>query len=389
MVLTGIDVVLEDDRVARALAGKRLGLITNPTGVNRHLTSTLDLLLKDDRFLVVSAFGPEHGLGGDAQDGIGVADYRDERLGLTVRSLYGESRQPSAEALAELDAMVLDIQDVGARFYTYTSTMLLAMRACREHGKEFIVLDRPNPITGSMVEGNLLDMRFASFVGPCPVPVRHGLTIGELALWANDKLGIGCNLTVCRMRGWTRSMWADETGLPWVMPSPNLPTVDSAAVYPGTCFVEGTNVSEGRGTTRPFELVGAPWIDGRLLAEWLNARSLPGCRFRPASFTPAFSKHSGQGCGGVQIHVTDRASYEPVRTGVHLLLAIRQLWPQHFGWAGTSEAASGGRPHVDLLAGTDRLRAAIDDGGDLAPLLEQWRREATIFSRQREGFLLY
>lgn len=388
-VLAGIDMVICDDDAARVLAGKRLGLITNPTGVTRSLEATLDVLHRDGRFQLVAAFGPEHGLRGEVQDAIGVGDFRDESTGLPVHSLYGATRQPTAEMLAGIDALVFDIQDVGARFYTYISTMLLSMRACREYGKEFIVLDRPNPISGSMVEGNILDERFTSFVGACPIPVRHGLTVGELAIWANERLGIGCNLTVCEMRGWRRSMWADETGLPWVMPSPNLPSLETATVYPGTCLVEGTNVSEGRGTTRPFELVGAPWVDGQALARRLNALGLSGCRFRPVFFVPSFSKYAGEVCAGVQVHVLDRAAFEPVRIGVYILAAIRGLWPDRFQWVGTPEQSSVGRLHIDLLAGTDELRRTIDSGGDIDGLLARWDLDAARFDAERVCFLLY
>ncbi len=403
-VLAGIDVVMgghdvgahtgaESGVVAvRELAGKRLGLITNPTGVTRTLEATLDVLHRDPRFGLVAAFGPEHGLGGEAQDAVRIGDFHDESTGLPVYSLYGASRRPTVEALAGVDALVFDIQDVGARFYTYVSTMLLSMRACAEAGKEFIVLDRPNPISGALVEGGVLDERFTSFVGACPVPVRHGLTVGELAMWANQTLGIGCELTVCKMIVWKRAMWADDTGLPWVMPSPNLPSLDTATVYPGSCFVEGTNLSEGRGTTRPFELIGAPWIDGRVLADRLNDLGLSGCKFRPVFFVPGFSKHAGEVCGGVQIHVVDRIAFRPVRTGVHILAAIRTLCPDRFKWIGTPEQAAAGRLHIDLLAGTDELRRVLDSGGHgrgIDDLLSKWEADAARFMEQRDRFLLY
>ncbi len=405
-VLAGIDVVMGGADVhagthtgaeagidvSRALAGKRLGLITNPTGVTKSLEATLDVLHRDGRFRLVAAFGPEHGLRGEAQDAVHIGDFRDERTGLPVHSLYGANRRPAPEALAGLDALVFDIQDAGVRFYTYISTMVLAMRACAEAGKEFIVLDRPNPISGALVEGGILDERFASFVGACPVPVRHGLTLGELAMWANETLAIGCELTVCKMIGWKRAMWADDTGLPWVMPSPNLPSLDTATVYPGACFVEGTNLSEGRGTARPFELIGAPWIDGRALADRLNSVELAGCRFRPVFFEPRFSKHAGEVCGGVQIHVVDRIAFRPVRTGVHILAAIRTLYSNQFQWIGTPEQASAGRLHIDLLAGTDELRRTLDLGGccrGIDDLLSKWEADAARFEAERERFLLY
>jgi uncharacterized protein YbbC (DUF1343 family) len=403
-VLAGIDVVMGGHDVGahtgaesgveavRALAGKRLGLITNPTGVTRTLEATLDVLHRDPRLRLVAAFGPEHGLGGEAQDAVRIGDFHDESTGLPVYSLYGASRRPTVEALAGVDALVFDIQDVGVRFYTYISTMLLSMRACAEAGKEFIVLDRPNPISGALVEGGVLDERFTSFVGACPAPVRHGLTVGELAMWANQTLGIGCELTVCKMIGWKRAMWADDTGLPWVMPSPNLPSLDTATVYPGSCFVEGTNLSEGRGTTRPFELIGAPWIDGRVLADRLNDLGLSGCKFRPVFFVPGFSKHAGEVCGGVQIHVVDRIAFRPVRTGVHILAAIRALYPDRFQWIGTPEQQAAGRLHIDLLSGTDELRRTLDSGGydrGIDELLTKWEADVVRFGAERERFLLY
>lgn len=381
-----------DVDVSRALAGKRLGLITNPTGVTKSLEATLDVLHRDPRFRLAAAFGPEHGLRGDVQDALHVGDFRDESTGVMVYSLYGANRRPTAEALADVDALIFDIQDVGVRFYTYISTMLLAMRACAELEKEFIVLDRPNPISGSLVEGGILDQRFTSFVGACPVPTRHGLTVGELAMWANETLGIGCELTVCKVTGWKRSMWADETDLPWVMPSPNIPSLDTATVYPGTCFVEGTNLSEGRGTTRPFELIGAPWADGSSLAGRLNGLGLAGCRFRPVFFEPTFSKHAGEVCGGVQIHVLDRDVFRPVRTGAYILATIHKLYPDRFQWIGTPEQQAAGRLHIDLLTGTDELRRTLDSGGydpGIDELLTKWEDEAVRFEAERERFLLY
>lgn len=381
-----------DVDVSRALAGKRLGLITNPTGVTKSLEATLDVLHRDPRFRLAAAFGPEHGLRGDVQDALHVGDFRDESTGVMVYSLYGANRRPTAEALADVDALIFDIQDVGVRFYTYISTMLLAMRACAELEKEFIVLDRPNPISGSLVEGGILDQRFTSFVGACPVPTRHGLTVGELAMWANETLGIGCELTVCKVTGWKRSMWADETDLPWVMPSPNIPSLDTATVYPGACFVEGTNLSEGRGTTRPFELIGAPWAVGSSLAGRLNGLGLAGCRFRPVFFEPTFSKHAGEVCGGVQIHVLDRDVFRPVRTGAYILATIHKLYPDRFQWIGTPEQQAAGRLHIDLLTGTDELRRTLDSGGydpGIDELLTKWEDEAVRFEAERERFLLY
>ena len=404
-VLTGIDTILgtrsktwEADnleamaKTAKGLVGKRLGLITNPTGVTKTLKAALDGLHEHEGFHLAAGFSPEHGLRGEVQDALHIGDFRDADTGVPIYSLYGENRRPTSRQLADLDALVFDIQDVGVRFYTYISTMLLAMEACAEADVEFTVLDRPNPISGTKVEGGILKQDFTSFVGSCAIPIRHGLTVGELALWANEMLGINARLTVCQVQGWQRPMWADDTDLPWVMPSPNIPTLETAVVYPGTCFIEGTNLSEGRGTTKPFELFGAPWISGRKLAAHLNALELPGCRFRPVFFEPTFSKHAGKVCQGVQIHVIDREMFQSVASGVHILKIIHKLYPHDFKWIATLEQEAAGRLHIDLLAGTDELRKTLD-GRDyeqgVDDLLNKWQTEAASFQAESKAFLLY
>jgi uncharacterized protein YbbC (DUF1343 family) len=387
MVSTGVDVIVRGSKEREYLTGKTLGLITNPTGVTGNLKRTFNVLC--EVFRLVALFSPEHGLRGEIQDALGIPEYRDDSTGLPVYSLYGDTRKPTSEMLQRIDCLVLDIQDIGVRFYSYITTMVLAMEACAEHGREFVVLDRPDPITGTVVSGNTIEEEFTSFLGLSGLPIRHGFTVGELATWANEALRIGCKLTVVKMQNWNRAMWYDETGLPWIMPSPNIPTLDTATVFPGMCFIEGTNVSEGRGTARPFELIGAPWIQGESLSNSLNSERLSGCVFRPCYFVPTFSKHAGSLCQGVQVHITDREAFEPISTGIEILRTIKRLWPGEFRWIETPELTSHGMFHIDVLAGTDKLRKVIDEDGDTDSLMEQWRLESWRFQEERKGFLLY
>jgi len=334
-------------------------------------------------------FAPEHGLWGAAQDHAPVASTRDQVTGLEVWSLYGERRAPTPETLAGLDALVVDLQDIGARYYTFVWTLALAMRECARAGVRVIVLDRPNPLGGDRVEGNLPDPAFASFVGLYPLPARHGLTIGELARRFVLEEGIRCDLTVARMRGWRRAMLWEDTGLPWVPPSPNMPTPDTARVYPGGCLIEGTNLSEGRGTTRPFEWVGAPYLDGHRYAEALDAMSLPGVRFRPARFVPTFHKWAGEVCGGVQIHVTDRRRFRPFRTGVAAISVARRLAPAEFRWKEPPYEFEHQRLPIDILFGTDRIRTQIEGGTDLPVIEATWRTALPLYTRRRRAFMIY
>ena len=291
------------------LAGRRIGLVCNPTSVDAELHHAIELIRGRSELKLVSLFGPEHGVRGDAQDMVAVGDARDPATGLPVHSLYGHtaaSLTPTAAMLDDVDVVVFDVQDIGARYYTFVWTMVLAMRACAQAGKAFVVLDRPNPLGGGHVEGNGIAAGFDSFVGLVSCPVRHGLTAGEIARWRHAVEELDVELYVITMRGWTRDLWFEHTGLPWVMPSPNMPTTDTALVYPGMCLVEGTELSEGRGTTRPFELAGAPHLDGARLANDLAAMQLPGVTFRPCGFLPQFQKHAKTVCAGVQLHVTNR-----------------------------------------------------------------------------------
>lgn len=381
-VKAGVDILLENPE--KHLRGSRVGLVTNPTGATGDLTPTLDALYSHPCVELKAVFGPEHGARGDVQDALPVGHSIDPSTGLPVYSLYGEFMKPTAEMLEGVDALVLDIQDVGARFYTYTSTLTYSLQAAAEHGVSLIVLDRPNPVNGLAVEGNILEPEFKSFVGLHPIPMRHGLTMGELARFVNQE--IGTDLTVVPMRGWRRGMWFDETGLPWVQPSPNIPTLDTATVYPGACLFEGVNVSEGRGTTHPFECLGAPWIDGERWAAELNGLGLGGVRFRACSFTPTFSKYDGQRCVGVQLHVLDRGSFKPVETALHMLAAVLRLWPEEFRWL---EPSYDRRRHFDLLAGTSKTREALGRGTPVQEIVDGWREKLEEFDEMRQDFLIY
>jgi uncharacterized protein YbbC (DUF1343 family) len=379
-VRTGLEVFLRDGLAA--LDGRRVGLITNPTGVDRHFRSTIDRLHASGLIELTALFGPEHGVRGDAQAGVAVASSTDARTGLPCYSLYGATRRPHAAMLAGLHALVFDMQDIGVRYATYISTMAYAQTAAAEAAMPFVVFDRPNPLGGQM-DGNVLDPAFSSFVGIHPVPVLHGLTVGELARLFAAENDWPAPLVV-PMIGWRRAMWFDQTGLPWVQPSPNLPTLDAVTLYGGTCLLEGTNISEGRGTTRPFELLGAPWLDPYALAEELNSRQIAGVAFRPAYFTPMFSKHAGRTCGGVQIHVLDRGALRPVALGIELLHVVRRSAPE-FAWQQNED----GRFFVELLLGSDQPRRMLDQGATAAEIVAAWDEQRRAFAHRSSGYVLY
>ena len=380
MTKPGLTVLLKDKR--GFIGGRSVGLITNSTGINENVESNVSLFCGNPDIHLKAIFSPEHGLWGAAQDAISISSSRHKGIDVPIHSLYGKTRKPTPEMLDGLDVLVFDIQDVGARFYTYVSTMAMAMEACAERDLDFLVLDRPNPI-GDTVEGNILELEFRSFVGYLPIPIRHGMTTGELARLFNDQFQMGVRLDVVEMLGWRRGMWFDETGLQWVMPSPNIPTLDTATVYPGMCLFEGTNVSEGRGTTRPFELIGAPWIDAQRLADQLNHLSLAGVRFRPAYFVPTFARYKGQSCGGVQVHVMDRSKFAPVRVALNVIDVIRRAYPGEFQWRG------GDRPFFDILMGTDEVRKQLSSGESVDSIINSWKDELARFSEVRSGCRLY
>lgn len=379
----GIEVFLDTHKAI--LAGKRAGLITHPAGVDHDLVSTVERL--HAAVHLVRLFGPEHGLRGEAQAGDYVSSYTDSLTGLPVFSLYGDTRKPTPDMLDGLDVLIFDMQDAGVRFFTYLSTLAYVMQAAAESGLPLIVLDRPAPLNGLRVEGPVLDLQYTSFVGIYPIPLRYGMTIGEMARLFNGTFDIGCDLTVIPMEGWRRGLWLNNTDMPFVPASPNLPTLDSLTLYPGTCLIEGTNISEGRGTTRPFEYIGAPWINGEHLAHTLNHLNLPGVRFRPIYFVPTFSKYAGELCTGVQVYVTNRDELRPVEVGLHLIQKIKALHPDQFAWRDAWQAGEH-RP-IDLLTGGHQVREHLDAGGSIADLAASWEADSQTFREMREAFLLY
>ena len=405
-VKLGIEVFLEGR--LDLVKGKKVGLITNPTGVDGRLRSDIDLFLESGQVDLVALYGPEHGIRGNAQAGEYVPFYFDDKFRIPVFSLYGQSLRPDPGMLKNIDeymrsfdtdakgtgkipegamikdveALIYDIQDVGTRVYTYVATLAYAMQAAAQSGIVFIVLDRPNPINGLIMEGPVLEYpEFSSFIGLYPVPERHGMTVGELALMINDQfLEKKADLTVVPMQGWSRKMWFDETGLPWVIPSPNMPSPDTATVYPGQVCLEGTNVSEGRGTTKPFEMFGAPWIDGFELARKLNGLGLPGVSFREAWFTPSFSKFAGEQCGGAQVHVTDRNSYRPFEAALHVVNTIREMYPDKFEFHAD---------YFDKVMGTAKVRESLEKGLTVAEMVKGYEPGLRAFSEARRQYLLY
>jgi uncharacterized protein YbbC (DUF1343 family) len=385
---------------------RNVGLVTNPTGTDGHLTSSAELLARNPGISLVALYGPEHGVRGDAQAGEYVPFYLDSKWNVPVFSLYGQSKKPPRGMLKsideymrsfdtvdegkvpvpsmveDLDVLIFDIQDVGTRVYTYIATMAYCMESCAENDVEFVVLDRPNPINGVDMEGPVLQYpEFRSFVGVYPIPVRHGMTVGELAQFFNERFfSKKARLTVIPMKGWKRTMWFEDTALPWIAPSPNMPTLETAIVYPGQVYLEGTNLSEGRGTTKPFELFGAPWVDGYELANSLNALDLPGAIFRESWFTPTFSKHQGELCGGAQIHVTDRIAFRPFATSLHIIKTVMEMYPDQFRFHAE---------YFDKIAGTASVREGLLNLQDVRDLMRMLEPEIQEFSDLRKPYLLY
>ena len=372
------------------LQGRHVGIVCNPASIDAGFRHIIDRIVAAPGVTLGAVFGPQHGFHSVVQDNMVETPHAQHpRYGIPVYSLYSDTREPTAEMLHGLDLLIIDLQDVGTRVYTYVYTMANCLRAARRHGVPVIVCDRPNPIGGVAVEGPVLQAGLESFVGQFAIPLRHGMTIGELARLFNEDFELGADLDVIPMTGWTRTMDYDDTGLPWIMPSPNLPTLDSAIVYPGGVLFEGTAVSEGRGTTRPFELIGAPWVDADRLVETLSALQLPGVIFRPVQFEPTFQKHASQVCGGCQLHVTDRPTFEPVTVAVALMQAIRQQDPDSFAWRQPPYEYEQVKLPIDILAGTERLREQIDDDLTADAIAAGWRSSLVEFDTQRQRVLLY
>lgn len=386
-VRPGLEVFLADPPAV--VRGKRIGLITNHSGIDRQGRTTIDLLHALPDVELVALFSPEHGIRGSAEAGEKVSSEKDSKTGVPVYSLYGETYKPTPAMLENVDALVYDIQDVGVRQYTYESTMVLAMRAAAEKGIPIVVLDRPNPITGTIIEGNILEPEFESFVGIHPVASRHGMTVGELARMYNEEQKIGAALTVVPMEGWRRDMWWEDAKLPRVNPSPNLRRTEAEIHYPGTVFFEAVNVSEGRGTDTPFEQIGTPWLKNQEVVDSMNAMKLPGVRFEPVTFTIAegAGKYPGETVKGVRFVITDRNSYRPIRASLLMIDLIRKLHPNDFQWRGANNPKARVLT-IERHGGTARLRKAIE-AGTLPALLEEWDREAERFRETRSHYLLY
>lgn len=384
----GLEKVLDGE--ITPLKNLRVGLICNQASVNHQFKHSADLFFEHPDINLVSLFGPQHGIRGDVQDNMVETSHSTDKVtGLPIYSLYSETREPTLEMLSTLDALVFDLQDVGCRVYTFIYTLANAMKACAKYNKKMVVLDRPNPINGLNVEGNLLEKGHESFVGMFPIPMRHGLTVGELAGLFNKEFDINCQLEVVTMENWSREDFYDETDAPWAMPSPNIPTVDTAVVFPATVFFEGTQISEGRGTTRPFEIVGAPYIESNRYADVLNSLELSGVSFRPIEFLPTFQKHAKVLCGGVFVHVTDRRIFEPVITGVAMIKTALELYPNDFRWKNPPYEYVFDRNPFDVIAGTFCLRESLEKGTKLKEIKKSWESDEEFFRKRRESYLLY
>jgi uncharacterized protein YbbC (DUF1343 family) len=387
-----MSVILGSERLlaSTALDGRRVGVVCNPASVDGQLRHIADRLAAHPAARLSAIFGPQHGFRSDVQDNmIETRHAHDEVRRVPVYSLYSDVREPTAEMLRGLDVLVVDLQDVGVRIYTYIYTLANCLKAAKREGLKVIVCDRPNPIGGVQVEGMVLAAGFESFVGMYPIPMRHGMTIGEIARLFNEHFAIGADLEVIAMEGWTREMYWDATGLTWIISSPNIPTFDTTTVYPGAVLFEGTNVSEGRGTTRPFELIGAPWVIAEPFADALNRRELPGVFFRPALFEPTFHKHAKQGCGGCQIHMRDRWTFRPVEAGVALIEAFRSASPEQFAWKPPPYEYEFDKMPIDCLAGSSVLRAQIESGVSARDIARVWQPDVDAFVATRRKFLIY
>ena len=386
-VTLGVEKLIED---AQLLQNARVGLICNQASVNHGFIHVADLFNEHLEIKLTALFGPQHGIRGDVQDNMIETEHSiDRQTGLPIYSLYSETREPTEKMLKDVDVLVFDMQDVGCRIYTFAYTMANCMRAARRFGKKVVVCDRPNPIGGRSVSGNVLEPALASFVGQFPLPTRHGMTMGELARMFNEHFNLGCELEVITMDGWKREHWMDETDAPWVLPSPNMPTIEAATVFPGTVHFEGTQMSEGRGTTRPFELIGAPYVVPEEYAHELNSLQLNGVYFRSCVFRPTFQKHADASCGGVQVHVLDRNSFEPVITGVAMVRVAFDLYKNEFKWKEPPYEYVYDKNPFDVIAGTSKLREAIEQGSSLEEIESSWQAKLNEFKQVRESFLLY
>lgn len=387
-ITLGVEKLLEQN--SELLNASRVGLICNQASVNHGFRHVADLFHEHPNINLCALFGPQHGIRGDVQDNMIETEHSiDRKTGLPIYSLYSETREPTESMMRDVDVLVFDMQDVGCRIYTFIYTMANCMIAARKYGKGVIVCDRPNPITGTMVEGNVLEPEFASFVGQYPIPTRHGLTPGELAQLFNKHFNIDCNLEVIKLSGWQREFWLDETDTPWVLPSPNMPTLDSATAFPGTVHFEGTQLSEGRGTTRPFEIIGAPYIEPDAYADHLNALGLKGVYFRACMFQPTFQKHGGVTCGGVQIHVLNRNMFEPVKAGLAMVKAAFDLYREQFAWKEPPYEYVYDKNPFDVICGTDKIRKAFEIDVDLDEIVSRWQGPLKDFIELREQYLLY
>ena len=387
-VKLGLELLLSD-RID-LLKGKRVGLICNQASVDHQFLHAADLFSEHPAIELTTLFGPQHGIRGDVQDNmIETGHSVDRQTNLPIYSLYSETREPTEEMLNDVDVLVFDLQDVGCRVYTFIYTMAYAMNACAKYGKKFIVCDRPNPINGIDIEGNLLEVGHESFVGQFPIPMRHGMTVGELALMFNIKFGIACDLEVVSMENWAREDFYDETDAPWVMPSPNMPTVDTAVVFPGTVYLEGTQISEGRGTTRPFEILGAPFVNAKEFTDSLNQLQLPGVIFRQINFLPTFQKCHNFVCGGTFIHVTDRRSFKPVLTGLAVIRNLYSMYPKEFKWKIPPYEYEFDRNPFDVISGSLKTRKMIEENWSVSGFEDSWREDVLMFEAERKEFLLY
>ncbi len=387
MTQTGLNRLINEK--LSTLKGNRVGVLCHPASVNEKYEHIIDLLLHHSVNLT-TIFSPQHGFTGEKQDNmIESAHGVDSKSQLPVYSLYSETRTPTEEMLKDVDLLIIDLQDVGTRVYTFIYTMALTMEACKRFNKKAIVLDRPNPIDANTVEGNILDTEFKSFVGLYPIPMRHGMTVGELAILFNEEYKIGCDLEVIEMDSYKRDMYFEDTQLPWVLPSPNMPTVDTALIYPGMVLLEGTQVSEGRGTSRPFEIIGALYIDPYQLVDYLHSYRLPGVHFRPLFFEPTFHKFKGENCGGIQIHVTDRRVFKPYLTGLSIVQGIKTLYPQDFSWKQPPYEYEYKKLPMDLLIGDQNIRKSLDTSQDIYYIEDSWMDGLKVFLDARSKYLIY